>query len=44
VFSGVISDYVGKRKGLALLGYGLGALSKPLFAIAPPPAWCLAPA
>ncbi|HHS9595548.1 MFS transporter [Raoultella planticola] len=34
VFSGVISDYVGKRKGLALLGYGLGALSKPLFAIA----------
>lgn len=35
VFSGGISDYVGKRKGLALLGYGLGALSKPLFAIAP---------
>ena len=35
VFSGVISDYVGKRKGLALLGYGLVALSKPLFAIAP---------
>lgn len=35
VFSGVISDYVGKRKGLALLGYGLGALRKPLFAIAP---------
>ena len=35
VFSGVISDYVGTRKGLALLGYGLGALSKPLFAIAP---------
>ena len=25
VFSGVISDYVGKRKGLALLGYGLVA-------------------
>lgn len=35
VFSGAISDYVGKRKGLALLGYGLGALSKPLFAFAP---------
>lgn len=34
VFSGVISDYLGKRKGLALLGYGLGAASKPLFAIA----------
>ena len=34
VFSGAISDYLGKRKGLAVLGYGLGALSKPLFAIA----------
>ena len=34
VFSGVISDYFGKRKGLALLGYGLGALTKPLFAVA----------
>ena len=35
VFSGALSDYIGKRKGLALLGYGLGALTKPLFAIAP---------
>jgi MFS family permease len=35
VFSGVLSDYWGRRKPLALLGYGLGALSKPLFAIAP---------
>jgi len=35
IFSGVLSDYVGKRKGLALLGYGLGAATKPLFAIAP---------
>jgi MFS family permease len=34
IFSGAISDYWGKRKPLALLGYGLGALSKPLFAIA----------
>lgn len=34
VFSGVLSDYLGKRKGLALLGYGMGALSKPLFATA----------
>ena len=33
VFSGTLSDYLGKRKGLAVLGYGLGALSKPLFAI-----------
>jgi MFS family permease len=33
VFSGGLSDYLGKRKGLAVLGYALGALSKPLFAI-----------
>lgn len=35
IFSGALSDYLGKRKGLALLGYTMGALSKPLFAIAP---------
>ena len=35
VFSGALSDYLGKRKGLALFGYGLGALTKPLFALAP---------
>ena len=35
VFSGVISDYLGKRKSLAVLGYAMGALTKPLFAIAP---------
>ena len=34
VFSGALSDYLGKRKGLAVLGYALGALTKPLFAIA----------
>jgi MFS family permease len=34
VFSGALSDYFGKRKVLAVFGYGLGALSKPLFAIA----------
>ncbi|MEX0637711.1 MAG: MFS transporter, partial [Burkholderiales bacterium] len=34
VFSGAISDYVGRRKALAVIGYGLGALSKPLFALA----------
>ena len=34
VFSGAISDWWGKRKPLAVLGYGLGALSKPLFALA----------
>ncbi len=35
VFSGVLSDYLGKRKALAVFGYALGALTKPLFAIAP---------
>jgi MFS family permease len=34
VFSGTISDRIGKRKPLILIGYGLGALSKPLFALA----------
>jgi len=34
VFSGTLSDYWGKRKPLAVLGYGLGAISKPLFALA----------
>ena len=34
VFSGALSDYLGRRKGLAVLGYGLGAVSKPLFALA----------
>jgi MFS family permease len=34
VFSGVMSDYLGKRKPLAVLGYGLAAVSKPLFALA----------
>jgi MFS family permease len=34
VFSGALSDYLGKRKGLAVLGYTMGALSKPLFALA----------
>lgn len=35
VFSGVLSDFLGKRKGLAVFGYGLSALTKPLFALAP---------
>ncbi|CAN7600863.1 MFS transporter [Caballeronia sp. LjRoot29] len=34
-FSGVLSDYLGNRKWLAVIGYGMGALSKPLFALAP---------
>ncbi|MCZ4307012.1 MFS transporter [Zoogloeaceae bacterium G21618-S1] len=34
VFSGALSDWWGRRKPLAVLGYGLGAASKPLFAMA----------
>lgn len=37
VFSGYLSDRLGRRKPLILLGYGLGALSKPFFAIAAGP-------
>nr|WP_246185271.1 MFS transporter [Pandoraea morbifera] len=38
VFSGAISDWLGRRKGLLLLGYGLAAVSKPLFPLAGTPA------
>lgn len=34
VFSGALSDRWGKRKSLALLGYGLAAVTKPLFPLA----------
>ncbi|MCL2334849.1 MAG: MFS transporter, partial [Endomicrobia bacterium] len=34
VFSGMLSDYLGKRKALAVTGYALAAVTKPLFALA----------
>lgn len=34
VFSGTLSDHLRRRKGLAILGYGLAALTKPLFPLA----------
>ena len=37
VFSGWLSDRLGHRKLLTVLGYGLAALSKPLFAMAAAP-------
>ena len=42
VFSGAISDYLGKRKWLAGLGYGLAALTKPIFALATTIGWVFA--
>ncbi len=34
IFSGTISDYFGKRKLLTVIGYGLAAITKPLFPLA----------
>lgn len=42
VFSGAFSDWLGRRKGLALLGYALGAFTKPLFAVATGAGWIVA--
>lgn len=39
--SGWLSDRLGKRKALAVAGYGLAALAKPLFAYAPTVSWVL---
>jgi MFS family permease len=39
IFSGALSDYLGKRKFLVVLGYGLGAVTKPVFPLAPNIAW-----
>jgi len=37
MFSGALSDYLGRRKGLLLWGYGLAALTKPMFPLATSP-------
>jgi MFS family permease len=42
VFSGVISDFLGRRKLLAVLGYGLAALTKPVFPLATTIGWVFA--
>lgn len=39
VFSGILSDHFRRRKGLVLLGYGLAALTKPLFPLAASASW-----
>ncbi len=42
IFSGAISDWLGKRKLLAALGYGLAAVTKPVFPLAPTVGWVVA--
>ena len=42
VFSGALSDWLGKRKLLAAIGYGLAAFTKPIFPLAPSVSWLVA--
>ena len=42
IFSGTLSDRIGRRKELAALGYGLAALTKPVFPLAPSIGWLVA--
>ena len=42
IFSGSLSDWLGRRKILLLLGYGLAAFTKPLFPLAASPAMVVA--
>jgi MFS family permease len=42
IFSGALSDWLGKRKLLAALGYGLAAFTKPIFPLAPNVGWLVA--
>ncbi|WP_435259555.1 MFS transporter [Thioclava sp. FR2] len=42
VFSGMLSDWIGRRKGLAVLGYGLAAVTKPIFPLGGTLFWVVA--
>jgi MFS family permease len=42
IFSGALSDWLGKRKWLAAFGYGLAAFTKPVFPLAPTVGWLVA--
>jgi MFS family permease len=42
IFSGALSDWLGRRKGLVALGYGLAAVTKPTFPLAPSVGWLIA--
>jgi len=41
IFSGALSDWLGRRKELAALGYGLAAFTKPVFPLAPSLSWLI---
>jgi MFS family permease len=41
IFSGALSDRIGRRKELAALGYGLAAFTKPIFPLAPGVGWLI---
>ena len=42
IFSGALSDYLGKRKWLAAAGYGLAAVTKPVFPLVASVGWLTA--
>lgn len=42
VFSGLLSDWMRRRKLLAVIGYGMAALTKPMFALASTVGWVVA--
>jgi MFS family permease len=42
IFSGALSDWLGKRKLLTVIGYGLAAFAKPVFPLASSVGWLMA--
>jgi MFS family permease len=42
IFSGALSDWLGKRKALTAFGYGLAAFTKPIFPLATTVSWVVA--
>jgi MFS family permease len=42
IFSGAVSDWLGRRKALVAFGYGLAAFSKPIFPVATTVGWLVA--
>src|SRR5438876_12328368 len=42
IFSGALSDWLGRRKGLTAFGYGLAAFTKPVFPLATAVGWLVA--